>query len=200
NLAAGLDSRPYRMDVPASLIWVEVDLPELLDEKEAALAGEAPRCKLERIRLDLPNAAARRDLFARLAAPAGKALIVTEGLLVYLSAEEVASLATDLARPTGFYGWVFELLSPGLLKMLQKKMGGPLSQAGAPLKFAPPEGVAFFKPYGWKPLDVRSMLKTAGQLKRLSFFLCLISRLPEPKGPAGSRIWSAICLYGRTGG
>ena len=30
NLAAGLDARPYRMDLPASLKWVEVDLPELL--------------------------------------------------------------------------------------------------------------------------------------------------------------------------
>src|SRR3989441_5301510 len=26
NLAAGLDTRPYRMDLPASLRWVEVDL------------------------------------------------------------------------------------------------------------------------------------------------------------------------------
>src|SRR6266550_8482530 len=28
NLAAGLDTRPYRMNLPASLKWVEVDLPE----------------------------------------------------------------------------------------------------------------------------------------------------------------------------
>jgi len=199
NLAAGLDSRPYRMDLPESLVWVEVDLPELLDEKEAALAGETPHCKLERIRLDLANVAARRDLFDRLAARASKALVVTEGLLIYLSSEEVAALAEDLAKPAGFHRWVFELVSPGLLKMLQKKMGGHLSQAGAPLKFAPPEGAAFFEPFGWKPLDIRSILKTAGQLKRLPFFLSLISRLPEPKGPAGSRIWSAICLFGRTG-
>src|SRR5467141_5265857 len=31
NLAAGLDTRPYRMDLPRSLQWVEVDLPEILD-------------------------------------------------------------------------------------------------------------------------------------------------------------------------
>src|SRR5579864_8323506 len=29
NLAAGLDTRPYRMELPASLEWVEVDLPEM---------------------------------------------------------------------------------------------------------------------------------------------------------------------------
>jgi methyltransferase (TIGR00027 family) len=27
NLAAGLDARPYRMDLPESLTWIEVDLP-----------------------------------------------------------------------------------------------------------------------------------------------------------------------------
>jgi methyltransferase (TIGR00027 family) len=31
NLAAGLDARPYRMDLPRPLRWVEVDLPEILD-------------------------------------------------------------------------------------------------------------------------------------------------------------------------
>src|SRR5881392_979944 len=34
NLAAGLDTRPYRMELPAALRWVEVDLPEILDYKE----------------------------------------------------------------------------------------------------------------------------------------------------------------------
>jgi len=34
NLAAGLDARPYRMSLPASLQWIEVDLPEILAYKE----------------------------------------------------------------------------------------------------------------------------------------------------------------------
>src|SRR5262249_49320919 len=37
NLAAGLDTRPYRMDLPASLRWVEVDLPDLIAHKEDVL-------------------------------------------------------------------------------------------------------------------------------------------------------------------
>ena len=37
NLAAGLDARPYRMNLPASLNWVEVDLPELLCYKQEIL-------------------------------------------------------------------------------------------------------------------------------------------------------------------
>jgi len=37
NLAAGLDARPYRMDLPARLKWIEVDLPEILAYKEEVL-------------------------------------------------------------------------------------------------------------------------------------------------------------------
>src|SRR5690242_15082636 len=32
NLAAGFDTRPYRLALPANLRWVEADLPELVAE------------------------------------------------------------------------------------------------------------------------------------------------------------------------
>src|SRR6516225_9007280 len=50
NLAAGLDTRPYRMDLPRSLQWIEVDLPEILAHKETVLRKEKPKCGLERVR------------------------------------------------------------------------------------------------------------------------------------------------------
>ena len=34
NLAAGLDTRPYRLGLPKDFTWVEADLPGLLAEKE----------------------------------------------------------------------------------------------------------------------------------------------------------------------
>jgi len=30
NLAAGLDARPWRLELPARLRWIDVDLPEIL--------------------------------------------------------------------------------------------------------------------------------------------------------------------------
>src|SRR2546421_12935793 len=33
NLASGLDARPYRMNLPAIVKWIEADLPEIMDEK-----------------------------------------------------------------------------------------------------------------------------------------------------------------------
>src|SRR5260370_41406528 len=47
NLAAGLDAHPYRMDLPPSLKWIEVDLPDLLTHKADILRAERPACSLE---------------------------------------------------------------------------------------------------------------------------------------------------------
>ena len=200
NLAAGLDARPYRMKLPASLQWIEVDLPEILAYKEEILASEKPTCALERIRLDLSDSNARRALFASLNQRAKKILVVTEGLLIYLSAEEAAALARDLGSGANFQRWIMDLASPGLLKMMQKTTGKHLSEVGAPFKFAPAEGPDFFKPHGWEPTEVKGLLKAATKLKRPPFLLRLLGHLPERKGPAGNRPWSGVCLFKRAGG
>lgn len=192
NLAAGLDTRPYRMDLPSSLQWIEVDLPGMIDYKEEILAGEKPRCVLERVRLDLSDVKGRLALFQRLGRNAKKVLVVTEGLLVYLTRDEVSALGRDLAAQASFRDWAIDLCSPGLLKMLQKNLAA-LKDAGSPLKFGPEEGPEFFTESGWKAAGVYSMLKTAAEIKRLPFFLRLMSFLPESNGRQGSRPWGAVC-------
>src|SRR3989442_2175329 len=74
NLAAGLDARPYRMSLPASLKWIEVDLPGILTYKEGILRTERPNCVLERVRMDLSNVDARLALFEQLRRRPGWAL------------------------------------------------------------------------------------------------------------------------------
>jgi O-methyltransferase involved in polyketide biosynthesis len=49
NLGAGLDTRPYRMDLPGTFLWVEADDPRMIEFKANRLSREVPRCKLERI-------------------------------------------------------------------------------------------------------------------------------------------------------
>jgi methyltransferase (TIGR00027 family) len=191
NLAAGLDTRPLRMELPPQLQWVEVDLPGILDYKEQMLSGEKPRCALRRVRLDLSNVNARRDLFCELGNSAKKALVVCEGLLGYLAPEEVVELAKDLAAQPSFRDWALDMVSPGLLKMLQQNLK-QLDEAGSPLKFGPPEGPEFFLPTGWKPVEVYSILKTAAKIRRLPFGMRLLALLPESKGKQGSRPWGAV--------
>ncbi len=198
NLAAGLDARPYRLPLPAMLQWVEVDLPEILDYKEDMLRNEKPVCTLERVRMDLSNVSARRQLFAQLGQRATKALLISEGLLIYLTADQVSSLAHDLAAPASFRRWILDIASPNLLRLLQQRMGFELAQDQSPLKFAPAEGPEFFTPLGWKPVEVHSILKTAARLKCLPFRLRLFAMLPESKGRQGSRPWSGVCLFAKS--
>jgi len=195
NLAAGLDARPYRMNLPATLQWVEVDLPDIIAYKEEILANEQPRCRLERVALDLSGIAARQEFFADLDARATKVVIASEGLLIYFSTEEVAALARDLAARRHFENWIIDLASPGQLKLMQRTTGKQLSEAGAGFKFGPPEGAKFFTPHGWEPVDVQGLLKTAAQHKRAPAEL--LSLLPEPKGNPGNYPWTGVCMLKR---
>ena len=146
NLAAGLDSRPYRMPLPKQFRWVEVDLPEILDYKQEILKNDKPLCALESIRLDLSDVAARRKLFEQLGAQAKNVLVLTEGLLIYLNADEVGGLAEDVARPNNFHYWLIDLVSPGLLKMLQETLGQKLSAAGRAAEVRAERGTEFLPP------------------------------------------------------
>jgi len=199
NLAAGLDARPYRMNLPSSLRWVEVDLPEILDYKAQVLADAQPVCALERVPLDLSNADARRTLFDRLGRSSAHAAVLTEGLLIYLMVNEVGALGWDLARQPSFRHWVVDIASPGLMQMLKERTGEHMMDAGAPFLFAPAEGPSFFTPYGWTPAEVKSILKTAAKLGRLPFTLRMLSLLPESTGPQGTRPWSGVVLLARRG-
>jgi methyltransferase (TIGR00027 family) len=196
NLAAGLDARPYRMNLPGSLQWIEVDLPEILTYKEDVLRNETPVCQVERVQLDLSDVPARREFFSELGRRTNRTLVVSEGLLVYLDEKEVTSLGQDLSVARSFQHWVMDLASPALLKMLAKTMGTPLDQAGAPLKFAPQEGPDFFARSGWKPVEIHSVLHAAAKLNRLPFFLRLIAKISSPAFQA-KRPWSAVCLLAR---
>jgi methyltransferase (TIGR00027 family) len=195
NLAAGLDARPYRMDLPNTLQWVEVDFPDIVSYKEEVLANDKPRCRLERISLDLSDVPARRELFADLDARATKIVVASEGLLIYFTAEEVASLAKDLSTGKHFQNWIIDLASPGQLRLMQRTTGKQLSDAGAAFKFGPTEGARFFTPHGWEPKDVQGLLKTAAQSKRAPAEL--LSLLPEPKGNFGNYPWTGVCLLNK---
>ncbi len=199
NLAAGLDARPYRMDLPPSLLWVEVDLPGILSYKEGILEHERPHCRLRRVRIDLRDRGARQNLFAELGRSARNVLIVTEGLMIYLTREEAAALAADLAAPVGFQRWILDLTSPGLRRMLTRQIGALLTEASAPLHFSPEEGPSVFEPQGWYPLDVRPYLKWAARKRRVGLLLRLLALLPRSNGRQGNAIWAAACLLGKRG-
>ena len=196
NLAAGFDTRPYRMKLPAELRWVEADLPAMVDEKQRLLASETPRCRLTREKVDLSDAGARAAFLEEALRGATKALVITEGLLTYLDDDQVRALGRDFASRAAARWWLLDVTSPAILQMMRKGMGDHLQNA--PMKFAPADGIAFFEGLGWRASDVLSIFREAVRHKRVPRFLRLFAFLPEPDPrKPGSARWSAVVRFER---
>lgn len=166
NLAAGLDARPYRLELPSALRWIEVDLPDLIREKSGALAAETPHCRLERMAVDLSDGEARRLLLAGIGAECGHAVVISEGLLVYLDPHVVGELADDLRAVASFRHWVIDLATPMIRKRVHRSWGKKLQQANTRYQFAPDEGTGFFAPHGWREAEFHVLWEHAIRLHR----------------------------------
>jgi methyltransferase (TIGR00027 family) len=194
NLAAGLDTRPYRLPIPKSLRWIEVDLPDLLGMKAEALVNEEPSCSLERVSLDLADRGARRALLDRLARDGVPVLVVTEGLLAYLDDATVASLAADLHACPSVRSWILEAPMPEVLVRARRSWGKTLVPAGAEMKFAPASGVDFFLAHGWEPRLTRSLTHEARRLGREMRFAA-VARALSTLTARGRERWKKIVMY-----
>lgn len=200
NLAAGLDARPWRLPLPKTLRWIDADMPPMVAYKQQQLAGDEPVCAYEAVGIDLADRAARHGLFAR-AAEHGPVLVVAEGLLVYLDDTTVADLARHLHEFAPLRWWLFDLASPPLLQMLNRRLGAELQAGNAPMKFGPAEGTAFFAPHGWRELEFRSTWQESLRLKRtlrLAWLWNLLGKLGSKQKREQFRRFSGIVLMERS--
>jgi methyltransferase (TIGR00027 family) len=163
NLAAGLDTRPWRLALPATVRWVDVDLPAILDYKAAVIGAEQPLCRYESLHADITDSGARARVFQHCAG-AERVVVVTEGLLVYLTSAQVSALARDLRGQSSFRWWLTDLVGPRALAML-RRVWGPLL-GGVEFQFGPPDSADFFRRLGWQELSFRSSQVEARRLRR----------------------------------
>ena len=201
NLAAGLDTRPYRLKLPKELRWIEVDLPGVIDFKRGVLATDVPVCALESVTIDLADVPARRALFARVGAAGRRVLVVSEGLLIYLAPEAVAALADDLSAQPGMERWLIDLASPALLKMIEKTWGKRVAAGGAPFKFGPVEGVAFFAPHGFREEAFHSIWEGALRWNRkppMAWLWRIMGIFASAKKKEEIKRFSGVALLRRT--
>ena len=162
NVGAGLDTRPYRMDLPPLLRWFEIDYPNVIERKAAHLRDEAPTCSVERFGLDLADRGARRELFDAIGATSARALALTEGVVGCLNVDEAGALVDDLHALTCCELWVTEYLSPRLLRSYQKQQ--PLPEA--PVRFDRTDWEEFIKEHGWRIAEIRYLGEESKRLHR----------------------------------
>jgi methyltransferase (TIGR00027 family) len=165
NLGAGLDTRPYRMNLPASIHWIEADYPHIVDYKQKLLAGETTRCRLERVKIDLADLPQRRALLVGVNAQAAKILVITEGVVPYLSVEEAATLADDLRALEHVALWVVDYMHPEAMKFRERK-GMDRAMRNAAFRFKPADWFGFFREHGWQGKQIRYIADEAERLGR----------------------------------
>ena len=148
NIGAGLDTRPYRMNLRPEIQWIEVDFPHVIEHKVKHLQKFVPNCKLESIGLDLSNRDLRHSQFAKLAVKHLNIAVLTEGILPYLTQEQVSELSEDLVRHPCIKYWIGEYVSPKSYPYLKdpKRMR---AIKNTPFQFYPEDWLGFFEKRGW---------------------------------------------------
>jgi methyltransferase (TIGR00027 family) len=150
-LAAGMDTRAYRMDFPEGVVIYELDQKSVLQYKEEKLKEAKLNCERKSLAVDL-----REDWQNQLLQAGFKegerTLWSVEGLLMYLEELEVAALIkrmNSLASANDVM--VFDILSRALLEVphMQKQLKF-LSDMGAPWKFSTNDPIGFLQYFGWK--------------------------------------------------
>lgn len=163
NLGAGLDTRPYRMELPSQLRWIEVDLPSIIDTKDSKLNGYTPVCTLERIAMDLSDRPARNELFAKCAATSKSMLVIAEGVISYFSNDEIAVLAKELlAMPSAAF-WIQDFDNAGTRRLPK---GWAEKLEAAPFRFQVSDWFEFFKQSGWQPNKIISCAEESQRINR----------------------------------
>ena len=151
-VAAGLDTRAFRLAWPAKTRLFELDQPAVLSNKEQVLlaAGAKPACERQAVPVDLT-----KDWQERLIEfgfdpqqPSGWLL---EGLLFYLSNSHISDLLdviTSLAAPGSWIG--FDIINSSVLTSpLTQKWVAMQAASGAPWIGSMDDPVSFLAERGW---------------------------------------------------
>jgi methyltransferase (TIGR00027 family) len=163
NLGAGLDARPYRLNLPKALHWIEVDFPHIVNLKNTKLINYQPVCRVERIGMDLLDRSSRQDLFARYGSTSKSILVITEGVISYLSVYDASMLATDLHGEPSMNCWIQDFENGGTRTLPR---GWAKNLKSAPFLFEVRDWFEFFKKYGWQASKIITSFEESKRINR----------------------------------
>jgi methyltransferase (TIGR00027 family) len=197
NIGSGFDTRPWRLELPARLHWLDVDLPPILDRKADVLHGRATSCQYESLPADMLDAGQRAAVLAAFPA-SSRVLVVTEGLLVYMKPIQVRGMAEDLWNRSSCKWWLTDLVGPRALQHLRQVWAVKLS--ADVFHFAPADSVRFFAKLGWQERSFHSSQEEARRLNRaprIPWLARLITMLSTPSVREELRRLSGVVVMAR---
>ncbi len=197
SVGCGLDTRPWRLDLPTNLRWIEVDFADMLNYKEELMSGEKVRCGRERLAADVTDSQQRRVMYD--AAGSGPSLMITEGLLMYLPAATVEALAREIRDQSSVAHWIADITTTSF----RKALGGgtdtmsPIRHVQAPDALQGEEILGVLKRHGWKTAAQRSYISDVGFAEeRVRRMMGGTTPPPPPFPPADP---TGVLRFGRAG-
>jgi O-methyltransferase involved in polyketide biosynthesis len=115
--------------------------------------------------MDLADMEQRRKFLRETCAKAGKVLVLTEGVIPYLTNDAVGMLGQDLHAETKIQYWIADYFSPASYRY-RRKSGITKTMKNAPFLFEPENYFALFESAGWKQKDIRYLAEEASQAGR----------------------------------
>jgi methyltransferase (TIGR00027 family) len=165
NLACGLCTRPYRLNLPTSLHWIDVDFEPVIQHRKDHLKEVTSSCSITHVAVDLRIDQSRRDLLAETAADFHNILVITEGLLPYLDEKTVMNLAADLLRHPQYKFWLADTYGSSLVSNAVNTEWKEIMEK-AKFQFYTGYTPEFFAQQGWTTLKVQTFLNEAKTLNR----------------------------------
>jgi len=130
-LGCGLDSRVFRIDPPASVEWFEVDFPETIELRKQLFP--------KRTKYHMIGSSVTEEAWLDQIPSDNHALILAEGLLYYLTEDEVKILIKRLVNHFPEGQMIFDAFGPFGLRMHRfiqsQKNNSAISAAGARFKW-----------------------------------------------------------------
>lgn len=152
-LAAGMDTRAYRLSFPDGTRVFELDRPEVLSYKQEKLGETLPHCMRHTVGVDLREEWQSKLIQAGMN-PAERTLWLVEGLLLYLDEADVLTLFEKInSLSVSKSILLFDLLGRSLLDSpLMAKQLHCAEKLGAPWRFGVDEPEKFMERFGWTAL------------------------------------------------
>lgn len=150
-LGAGLDTRPYRLDLPAELDWFELDRQELFLTKQNVLTDRVPRCRRHVVVGEI-GADWRSALLSAGFDQQAPTLWLAEGLFFYLTEQMIVGLLRGAAALCGA-GSLFTADvtgTAGLDSVALQRYRAWCADTGVPPPFGTDDPISLFTTGGWQ--------------------------------------------------
>jgi methyltransferase (TIGR00027 family) len=164
-LAAGLDTRAFRLTWPEGTRLFELDQPQVLAEKERHLAeaGVTAACERIPVAVDLAAPAWPHQLVAAGFVPQERGIWLLEGFLFYLAENDVLQVldqVSTLAAPVSWLG--FDVMNHAMLTSpWRRDWQEEMRRLGVPQRSAMDEPETVLGPRGWRATVVQPGEETA---------------------------------------